>query len=62
MHTSPAVKVWDGTDIDRLAIHVILDGHAACNSKLTAMFADNDYPLDVTCKRCLKFVKEPHRH
>lgn len=58
MHTSPATKVWDGTDIDRLAVHLIdpATNTAACNSSLKPLFADNGHPdqIPVTCKRCLK--------
>jgi hypothetical protein len=51
MATSPAVKTWNGTDINRLAVHRIIDGYAACSPKLVAMFSGDNG--EVTCKRCL---------
>lgn len=50
-NTGPAVRTWNGTDIDRLAIHYLIDGRALCSAKLLAMFVDTG--ADVTCKRCI---------
>ena len=57
MKTGPAVKVWDGTDIDRLATHYLVDGHALCSTKLRALFEDTGDA--VTCKRCLAASTQP---
>lgn len=53
----PAVRVYDGTDIDRLATHEIVDGHAVCNPALKALFGA-DYTGDgITCKKCIRRQK-----
>lgn len=54
MYTSPAVNAstWDSTDINRLAIHYIVDGHPLCSRKLAALFMDGTD--EVTCKRCIR--------
>ena len=56
--TGPAVRVFDATNIDRLAVHLIVgdDQHAACNPALRALFVGTCD--EITCKRCLRLGDE----
>ena len=47
----PATYSWNGTDINRLKVHRIVDGLAVCNPKLKAIMVDPTG--DITCLGCI---------